>query len=90
VRGSRNFAISNSSISRPANFARAFQVTRKQVELLPLRARRQGAQSESKEHLDRAQSGATFKEEAGFRSKGRVAQIGLTGKKKVPQLGEMC
>ena len=26
----------------------------------------------------------------GVASKGRVAQIGLTGKKKVPKLGEMC
>ena len=26
----------------------------------------------------------------GAKSKGRVAQIGLTGKKKVPKLGEMC
>ena len=26
----------------------------------------------------------------GVRSKGRVAQIGLSGRKKVPKLGEMC
>jgi hypothetical protein len=26
----------------------------------------------------------------GVKSQGRVAQIGLTGKKKVPKLGEMC
>jgi hypothetical protein len=28
--------------------------------------------------------------EKGVKSQGRVAQIGLTGKKKVPKLGEMC
>jgi hypothetical protein len=31
-----------------------------------------------------------FGGENGVKSQGRVAQIGLTGKKKVPKLGEMC
>jgi hypothetical protein len=30
------------------------------------------------------------REKTGVKSEGRVAQIGLTGKKKVPKLGEMC